>query len=234
MKNLIFLPALILFLMYSCQNKGEVSEAPLAFRFLALGDSYTIGEGVGMEETFPAQLALTLEAGSQFQIETNILAKTGWTTSQLINAIADSIPEGTFDLVTLLIGVNNQYRGLDKTQYRLEFRELLQQAVVFAGHNAKRVIVLSIPDYGVTPFAANLNPQKISEEINIFNAINFDESGRTEAHYIEITSISRKASSDKTLLAGDSLHPSGKMYREWVSKMHPILESIVNLKKSTE
>ncbi len=231
MKNLIFALLIILVVMNGCNHKKPISEKPLSLRYLALGDSYTIGEGVEPDSAFPAQLADALTSGGDITIETRIIAKTGWTTGQLINAISEAKPEGTFDLVTLLIGVNNQYRGLDKTQYRLEFRDLLQQAVGFAGGETKKVIVLSIPDYGVTPFAKNMNPEKIAADINAFNTINYEETGSSGAHYVEITEISRLAATDKTLLAGDSLHPSAAMYGKWVEKLLPVATSIVNQSK---
>jgi len=218
--------------MNSCHNSGEIDDKSRALRYLALGDSYTIGEGVHSDENFPAILASALEAHKQVKIETKIIAKTGWTTGQLNTAIEQTQPDSSYQLVTLLIGVNNQYRGLDKTQYRLEFRELLQKAVAFAGSGATRVVVLSIPDYGVTPFAANMNPQKISDEIDAFNAINFDETQKTDAHYINVTDISRLSADDKSLLVGDSLHPSGKMYQLWVEKILPVAEAVLKVKKT--
>lgn len=230
MKYMIFATILITLFMASCKNNKEVTEAPVALRYLALGDSYTIGEGVGRDETFPALLVSELATKLKLDIEPEIIAKTGWTTGQLISAISQADLQGSYDLVTLLIGVNNQYRGMDKTQYRLEFRELLQKSVTLARNEGKRVIVLSIPDYGVTPFAAGMDPQMIAEEINAFNAINLDETSKTDAFYIEITSVSRQAASDKSLLAGDSLHPSKKMYQEWVNKMLPTAESILSAK----
>lgn len=216
--------------MSSCSSTTSADESPVQIRYLAIGDSYTIGESVGGEDTFPAQLISDLTAGHNLTIESQIIAKTGWTTAQLITAIDDARPEGTFQLVTLLIGVNNQYRGLDKTQYRLEFRDLLQKAINYTGNEAFRVIVLSIPDYGVTPFAKNMNPIKIAEEINAFNAINFEETGKTDANYIEITELSRLAATDKSLLAGDSLHPSKEMYRQWVNKIFPVALSSLHIK----
>lgn len=230
MKYLIFATAIITLFMNSCKNNKEVTDAPAELRYLALGDSYTIGEGVGGDETFPALLSGELSSMFSLYVKPEIIAKTGWTTGELLTAISQADLQSSYELVTLLIGVNNQYRGMDKTQYRLEFRELLQKAVTFAGNDGKRLIVLSIPDYGVTPFAAGMNPQHIAEEINAFNAINFDETGKTDASYIDITSVSRQASTDKSLLAGDSLHPSKKMYQEWVNKMLPTVKSILSNK----
>jgi undecaprenyl-diphosphatase len=177
--------------------------------YLALGDSYTIGESVAAEERFPNQLARVLGYS-----EPLIIAKTGWTTDELNAAIDAANPKGPYDLVTLLIGVNNQYRGRDAEQYRGEFRGLLQRAIGFAGGDAKRVIVVSIPDWGVTPFAEGRDRAKIAREIDQYNAINREEALRAGARYADITPISRR--NDPTLVANDGLHPSGTQYREWV------------------
>jgi len=182
--------------------------ADIPSRYLALGDSYTIGESVAPEERFPNQLARTLGIG-----EPQIIAKTGWTTDELDAAIDAADPKGPFDLVTLLIGVNNQYRGRSADEYRAQFIALLQRAIGFAGGDAKRVIVVSIPDWGVTPFAASRDRAKIAREIDQFNAINREEARRAGARYVDITPISRGA--DPALVAADGLHPSGKQYAEW-------------------
>jgi lysophospholipase L1-like esterase len=155
-------------------------------------------------------------------LEPEIIAKTGWTTGELKHAILSIDPKGPYHMVSLLIGVNNQYRGLDTAAYRAEFRELLQMAISFAGGDNARVIVVSIPDYGVTPFAVNKDPEKIGNEIDEFNAINLDETMDVEVNYVDITPISRKAAYDPELIAGDGLHPSGKMYSEWVKLIHPV------------
>jgi lysophospholipase L1-like esterase len=178
-------------------------------RYLALGDSYTIGESVAPEERFPAQLARRRALG-----EPEIIAKTGWTTDELNAAIDAANPQGPYELVTLLIGVNNQYRGRDAEQYRGEFTALLRRAIGFAGGDAKRVVVVSIPDWGVTPFAEGRDRAKIAAEIDRYNAINREEAARAGARYVDITPVSRR--DDPTLTAGDKLHPSGKMYSEWV------------------
>jgi undecaprenyl-diphosphatase len=178
-------------------------------RYLALGDSYTIGESVSAEERFPSQLAAKLRLG-----EPQIIAKTGWTTDELNAAIDAADPKGPFDLVTLLIGVNNQYRGRDAEQYRTEFVGLLQRAIGFAGGAPKKVIVVSIPDWGVTPFAEGRDRAKIASEIDQFNAINREEAVRAGTRYVDITPVSR--GNDPALVAGDGLHPSGRQYGEWV------------------
>ena len=183
-------------------------------RYLALGDSYTIGESVSADERFPVQLAKALNLG-----EPQIIAKTGWTTDELNAAIDAADPKGPYDLVTLLIGVNNQYRGRSAEEYRTQFVGLLQRAIGFAGGNAKHVIVVSIPDWGLTPFAEGRDRTKISREIDHFNAINREEAKRAGAKWVDITIISRR--SDPALVAGDGLHPSGQQYAEWVRAIVP-------------
>jgi lysophospholipase L1-like esterase len=152
----------------------------------------------------------------------DIIAKTGWTTDELSSAIDAAKPKGRYDLVTLLIGVNNQYRGRDAEQYRKEFAALLQRAIGFAGGDRKRVIVVSIPDWGVTPFAANRDRAKIAAEIDRFNAINAEETKRAGAKYADITPVSRK---NPTLVAPDGLHPSAAMYAQWVTVILPQAEA---------
>ncbi|MCL4869599.1 MAG: SGNH/GDSL hydrolase family protein [Anaerolineae bacterium] len=183
-------------------------------RFLALGDSYTIGESVSEVERWPMRLAAMLEAvGSPVTV--TIIAQTGWTTDELAAAIEQAAPQGAYDLVSLLIGVNNQYRGRDPSQYQLEFRQLLAKAITFAGGEPGRVIVLSIPDWGVTPFAEGRDLVQIAQEIDTFNALNRAEAEQQGAAYIDVTPISRQAAADPALIASDGLHPSGKMYGVW-------------------
>lgn len=197
--------AAVAVLLASC---GAMSEAAPHARYLALGDSYTIGESVPENERFPVVLAKMLKLG-----EPQIIAKTGWTTDELNTAIDAADPKGPFELVTLLIGVNNQYRGRDAEQYRGEFTGLLKRAIGFAGGDAKKVIVVSIPDWGVTPFAEGRDRAKIATEIDRYNAINREETLRAGARYVDITPISRQH--DASLVAADGLHPSGKQYLEW-------------------
>lgn len=184
-------------------------------RFLALGDSYTIGESVAASERWPVQLAARMRDEGVYMEDPLIIATTGWTTDELAAGIERRGPQGPFDLVSLLIGVNNQYRGRDLTEYRQQFAALLEQAVGFAGGDPKRVIVLSIPDWGVTPFAADRHRETVSGNINQFNAVNAEEAARLGAHYVDITLSSREAAHDPDLIAGDGLHPSGKMYTAW-------------------
>lgn len=186
-------------------------------QFLALGDSYTIGESVAPEERWPVQLGALLRAEGLNVGDPTLIATTGWTTDELSAAIDRAKPQGAFDLVSLLIGVNNQYRGRGQDEYREQFAALLQRAIGFAGGNPARVLVLSIPDWGVTPFAARLerDPAAVAADIDAFNAINRAETERPGAHYVDVTPFSREAAHDPSLLADDGLHPSGRMYAEW-------------------
>jgi lysophospholipase L1-like esterase len=186
-------------------------------QFLALGDSYTIGESVAPEERWPVQLGALLRAEGLDVGDPTLIATTGWTTDELSAAIDRANPQGAFDLVSLLIGVNNQYRGRGQDEYRAQFAALLQRAIGFAGGNPARVLVLSIPDWGVTPFAARLerDPAAVAADIDAFNAINRAETERPGAHYVDVTPFSREAAHDPSLLADDGLHPSGRMYAEW-------------------
>ena len=193
------------------------------FRYLALGDSYTIGESVSEAERWPNQLAVLL----QKSVDVTIIARTGWTTSELWEGIQAANPQGTYDMVSLLIGVNNQYRGYDINEYREEFKFLLGKAIEYAGGKPEHVFVLSIPDWGVTPFAWGKDTSQIAAEIDAYNAINLEESQKVGVHYVDVTPISREAVSNPALIAGDGLHPSGEMYAEWAKLALPIALKIL-------
>lgn len=187
--------------------------------YLALGDSYTIGEGVAETANFPHQAVQLLnEAGYTFDPPT-IIAKTGWTTDELQQAITAANPQGPYDLVSLLIGVNNQYRGRSSKEYAAEFESLLQQAIVFAGRIIQHVFVLSIPDWGVTPFAEGRDRAQIAREIDEYNALNKAITGQYGVHYIDITPGTREAATDASLITSDHLHPSGKEYSRWAAQL---------------
>ena len=184
-------------------------------KLLALGDSYTIGEGVAPEQSWPLQLAGILREAA-FNIDTTqIVAATGWTTFDLLRAIAQTNLSPPYDLVTLLIGVNDQFQGKAESWYSEGFATLLQLSIDFAGGRPQRVIVLSIPDYSVTPFGRRLDSTAIRTKLDSFNQMNAKLSKNAGVHYVNITEISRGAASDPTLLALDKLHPSGSMYAEW-------------------
>lgn len=199
-------------------------------QYLALGDSYTIGESVEPHERWPNQLASLLApqfGGSRRGVEVTIIARTGWTTQELWEGMQAKKLEPLYDLVSLLIGVNNQYRGYSLPEYRQQFVFLLNQAIGYAGDDPNRVIVLSIPDWGVTPFAADRDSQQIAAAIDAFNAVNREETERAGAHYVDITPISRQVRNDPSLIAADGLHPSGKMYAEWVKLVLPIVLKVM-------
>jgi lysophospholipase L1-like esterase len=191
-------------------------------RFLALGDSYTIGESVPPADRWPVQLAARLRGGGLPVDDPLIIATTGWTTDELMAGIDQANPGGAYDLVSLLIGVNNQYRGRDPEEYRQQFMALLNRAIAFAGGSPSRVIVLSIPDWGVTPFAAGRDRVEVARAIDRFNAINREEAARLGANYVDVTPISRRAADDPALIAEDGLHPSGKMYADWAELAFPV------------
>lgn len=189
------------------------------YSYLALGDSYTIGESVEQADSFPYQLKVAMGDRGFNITEPKIIAVTGWTTTNLINAINQAALTQHYDIITLLIGVNNQYQGKSQTDYRTEFKQLLNTAIAFAGGNKQKVFVLAIPDYSVTPYAALSNKVKIASELNQFNDINLYESTQAGVHYVDITPISRQAATDATLIAYDGLHPSAKMYALWVGQL---------------
>ncbi|MDQ6830781.1 MAG: SGNH/GDSL hydrolase family protein [Gemmatimonadota bacterium] len=188
-------------------------------RFLALGDSYTIGERVDSASRWPVQLAAALRARGVAIDDPEIIARTGWTTSELAAGIDRADPKGPFALVTLLIGVNNQFRGRDAAEYDTQFRALLDRAIGFAGNDPRRVVVVSIPDWGATPFAEGRDREKIGREIDAFNAIAKRATIERLAHFVDITPESRNAATDPELVAPDGLHPSAKMYGAWVGVM---------------
>ncbi len=197
-------------------------------KFLALGDSYTIGESVLESERWPVQLTSKLGANGIEIEKPTIIAKTGWTTDELQSAIDKENPVKNYDLVSLLIGVNNQYRGYNIEQYESEFKQLLLQAVEFAGNNNDRIFVVSIPDYSVTPFAQNRDTAQISKEIDQYNAIAKEIANAQNIRFFNITPISRKAKNDSELIAGDGLHPSAKMYAEWVDLIALDVKNMLN------
>ncbi|HEX3868096.1 MAG TPA: GDSL-type esterase/lipase family protein, partial [Gemmatimonadaceae bacterium] len=174
-------------------------------RILSLGDSYTIGESVAAGDRWPARLAAALRARGARVSEPAIVARTGWTTDELSAGIDAARPRGPFDLVTLLIGVNDQYRGRPADEYRAQFHALLARSVQFAGGRAARVIVVSIPDWGVTPFGkrSGRDTRQIAAEIDAFNAVARDEATRAGAHFVDITPESRHAAARADLVAGD-------------------------------
>jgi lysophospholipase L1-like esterase len=187
-------------------------------KFLALGDSYTIGESVVATERWPVQLMDSLNARGLEYLDYRIIAVTGWRTDNLKEAIHDAKIKDEYTLVSLMIGVNNYYQGKTVESYKPEFEELLRTAIRIAGGTTSRVFVLSIPDYGYTPFGKN-NRETISKGIDAFNAANKSITQELGVKYINITDISRRGLSEPDLVAFDGLHPSGKMYSEWIQRI---------------
>jgi lysophospholipase L1-like esterase len=187
-------------------------------KFLALGDSYTIGESVKEEERWPEQLVTALRRKNYTIEKPRIIATTGWRTDDLLQAIEKASLKPEYNLVSLLIGVNNQYQGKSAKDYDHEFKNLLQTAIQLAGGKKENVFVVSIPDYGFTPFGKP-KQQEISKSLDEFNAINKTIAETAGVQYVNITDISRMGLKRPDLVADDSLHPSGKMYKLWVERI---------------
>jgi lysophospholipase L1-like esterase len=197
----------------------------MTYSYLALGDSYTIGESVLLTESFPYQaVQLLRKAGHDFH-SPEIIAKTGWTTDELQSAIDKYKFLLSYDFVTLLTGVNNQYRGRTVENYKPEFENLLKHAIQFAGGKKDHVTVLSIPDWGATPFAEGRDRKKIADEIDDYNRANKSIAEKYGVNYIDITHGTRAASDDPALVAVDGLHPSAKEYKRWAEKLAEIIKS---------
>lgn len=203
-------------------QRSETMNDQKAISYLALGDSYTIGEAVTRKNRWPEQLIKRLRKDTIKIEDPIIIATTGWTTDELKKGILQADLKDKYDFVTLLIGVNNQYRGYPISQYEVEFKELLEMAVEFAKGNPNNVLVVSIPDYGVTPFAQErgLSEEKIMKELDKYNAIAEKISTLRDVKFFNITEHSRKAKKDPDLVASDGLHPSGKMYEYWVDTIY--------------
>lgn len=199
---------------------GGPAQASDTLTYLALGDSYTIGHSVSEQERWPVQLVDMLNRSDHKAVleHPDIIAKTGWTTQELRNAVEDQNKSRDYGLVSLLIGVNNQYRGYPLEDYPSEFEMLLNIAIAHAGGDRSRVFVVSIPDYGYTPFGQS-SREKITTEIDAYNEINKRITQEKDIKYIYITDISRRGLDDPSLVAEDGLHPSGRQYQLWVQKM---------------
>jgi lysophospholipase L1-like esterase len=194
--------------------------------FLALGDSYTIGEGVPVDGRWPVQLVARLRDRGVMVDDPRIIATTGWTTDELSAAMDEARLRGSFGLVTLLIGVNNQYRGRSASEYREQFLALLQRAIALVG-DSRRVIAVSIPDWGVTAFAEGRDRAAIGSEIDTFNAIAHDETIRAHARWADVTPASRAAGAKPEMLVEDGLHPSAAQYASWVDVILPEAQAAV-------
>ena len=202
--------------------------APTELRYLALGDSYTIGEGVAESGRWPVQLARRLRNDGIPMSEPRIIAQTGWSTDELDAAIDTALVFPEYDLVSLLIGVNNQYRGRDIEEYRAQFSGLLERAIHFAQDRRDRVLVLSIPDWGITPFARGLarDTHKVAAEIDAFNAVALETCMRRGVVFIDVTDLSRQRGAEPDMLVDDGLHPSALMYTEWARLALPAVQTM--------
>jgi lysophospholipase L1-like esterase len=202
----------------------------MSLSYLALGDSYTIGEGVRPAETWPAQLVAMLREERIDVADPRVVAGTGWTTQEMLAAITAAKIRGTFAMVSLLIGVNDHYRCDTVGSYRSKFRTAFRRAVKFAGGDARHVLVLSIPDWGVTPYAGRMNAARavIAQGIDTFNAANCAEALAAGAPYVDVTRDSRTVpGSERILLAADGLHPSARMYWLWARRALPFARAVL-------
>lgn len=193
-------------------------------RYLALGDSYTIGEGVAEGERWPMQLSRRLRESGFPVADPEIVARTGWTTDELNAAITERAPRGPYALVTLLIGVNNQYRKRSSDDFRTELRGLITRAVGFAGGASQRVILVSIPDWGVTPFNSSRDQAIVAREIDAFNGVARDEAKHASVHWVDITDLTRVSPRE---VVADGLHPNAAMYRQWTARLAEVAGAIL-------
>lgn len=226
MKNWLLVVLSTVFL-WSCGSTSEVSENTKSLSYLALGDSYTIGESVPEEKRWPIQLAETLRKDG-FSIQSpKIIAKTGWRTDELFSAMNKELSNKKYDLVSVLIGVNNQYQGKSIETYQEELERILEEAITHSKFGKESVFVLSIPDYGLTPFGLNSDKQNISKEIAEFNEVCKTTCKDLDIPFYNITDISLEAKTNLNLVAEDGLHPSGEMYRRWVAEILPQVKALI-------
>lgn len=211
--------------MSSTSRDAGTVRAPL--RLLCLGDSYTIGEGVSPGERWPNLLTAMLRERGHDVADPQIIARTAWTTDELMDAIDEARPAGTFDLVTLMIGVNDQYRSRPIEQFEASFIPLFEQATGFSARGTQRLIVLSIPDWGATPFAEGRDRALISREIETYNDRAKQLVEARGARWHDVTALSRLVATDLSLVVEDRLHPSGAMYRDWALSLVPAVESLL-------
>ena len=228
-----YIPLLLLFA--NCDSKERettISEpepgTPLTLRYLALGDSYTIGERVFVEERFPHQMTAKLQ-DDDFSINFPVyVAQTGWTTSDLLEGIEGANINAPFDLVSICIGVNNQFSGMPIVDYEVEFEALIEKAIEFANDDKSKVIILSIPDYAYSVYGQSFpSHEAISTEIDEYNVVNKTIAESYEIQYFDITPISRQGLEEPELISSDNLHPSAEQYRRWVNLIYNDVKKIV-------
>ncbi len=219
--NYLFI-AVITLSLFSCKEK-ETTEPTITIKYLALGDSYTIGQGVEENERWPNQLSEQLESNGIDVQKTQIIAQTGWKTSDLLNGIADSTLND-YDLISLLIGVNNQFWSQPFDVFQTEFDSLVNIAIEAVGK--ERIFIVSIPDYGVTPFGSS-NSENIASDIDMYNDYISTRCSNEELPFINVTDISRQLGDSEGALAPDNLHPSGSQYAQWVNQILPVVLGLV-------
>lgn len=221
---------LFLFLISCLAALSSLAQNPdnmHSYTYLALGDSYTIGEGLELQKNFPYQtVGILRKAGYTFYAP-EIIAKTGWTTDELEAATNDYSFLPKYDFVSLLIGVNNQYRGRDIIEYKEQLEHLLKKCIALAGGKQEHVILLSIPDYSVTPFAQHMDREKIAKEIDAYNALCKALSIQFKVQYVDLTEISRKAKDKATAVVTDGLHPSEKEYGKWAKELAEAIKGLI-------
>jgi len=208
-------------------DTSSVASSDTLRSYLALGDSYTIGQSVSETERFPAQTVSNLKQQGIKMAEPVYIAQTGWTTADLQQAINSQNPSFNFDVVSLLIGVNDQYRRMDTGGYAIRFIQLLEKSIQLAKGKRSNVFVLSIPDYSVTPFVAPADKARISSEIDQFNTINKRITTAYGINYTDITPSTREAATNSNLIASDNLHPSGSEYKKWAELLAPKMKAVL-------
>lgn len=223
------------FILFACGKEVDYSIAsdiepdPVIgkniYSYLALGDSYTVGESVSSKKSFPAQVAKQLKKDLKANIELEIIAETGWRTDNLLDALTEKSLQPGYDFVTLLIGVNNQYQDRPFLQYERDFQELLTQALAFVDDDPSRVAVISIPDYAFTPFAQGRDLGKISSDIDSYNVFAKSTAELKGINFINITDITRRGLVEPNLIANDGLHPSGEAYALFTLRIAPFISS---------
>lgn len=226
--SLIFCIACINETEVSVVHSGSGTETSAGLKYLALGDSYTIGESVPETDRWPVLFAKSMGDNGRMISTTDILAKTGWTTANLLGACNGFKPKETYDLVSLLIGVNNQYQGRSIDEFRTDFHTLLLSSIEYTGNRRTRVFVLSIPDWGCTEFGSG-NREEVGKSIDKFNAVAKEECEKEKILFVDITPISRKALNDPTMVAVDNLHYSKKMHQLWVDEALPAVKPLLSL-----
>ena len=214
------------FFMLSCQKPSEAALKPkndsTSISWLALGDSYTIGQGVNSTERFPAQTLQLLKLRSIKTAQLTYVATTGWTSGQLDKSISQQ-NLAYYDFVTVLIGVNDQFQGIDTSTYSKNFKSILNRAILATRGESQHVLVLSIPDYSLTPEGKKLDTTKIKREIDLFNRLNKNLANNFKCQYLDITVLGREAKSNPTWVAKDGLHPSAVAYKNWADRIYPFI-----------